>query len=77
MIPEEENGMKFWKMHGEGNDFIIINNMVEKIPHERLPEIVRTLCRRRFSIGADGFIVVDRPEKAATTGCSSSIPTVR
>lgn len=55
--------MKFWKMNGAGNDFIIINNMEEKIPHERLPEIVRTLCRRRFSIGADGFIVVDRPEK--------------
>ena len=26
--------MRFWKMNGAGNDFIIINNMEEKIPAE-------------------------------------------
>ena len=53
--------MKFWKMNGAGNDFIIFNNTEEKIPEADLPRIARTLCRRRLSLGADGLIVVDAP----------------
>ena len=55
--------MKFWKLNGAGNDFILINNMEEKLPHEKLPQLAKTLCRRRFSIGADGMIIVEKPEK--------------
>lgn len=54
--------MKFTKMHGAGNDFIIINNIEEKIPVAELPKVAEKLCHRRFSIGADGFMVVDHPE---------------
>ena len=53
--------MKFWKMNGAGNDFIIINNMEEKIPGEKFPYIAKTLCERHLSIGADGFMVVEKP----------------
>ncbi len=53
--------MKFWKMNGAGNDFIIINNMEEKIPAEKFPYIAKTLCERHLSIGADGFMVVEKP----------------
>lgn len=56
--------MKFWKMNGAGNDFVVINNMEEKIPREKLPTIVKTLCERHLSIGADGFMVVDASDKA-------------
>ena len=56
--------MKFWKMNGAGNDFIIIDNRVEKIPHEKLPNVVKTLCERHLSIGADGFMVVEASNKA-------------
>lgn len=49
-------------MHGAGNDFIIINNMVEKIPLEKYGEIAKTLCTRRLSIGADGLMVVEAAE---------------
>ena len=31
--------MRFTKMHGAGNDFIIINNIEERIPEERLGEM--------------------------------------
>ena len=55
--------MQFWKMNGAGNDFIILNNMVEELPAERFPALARRLCRRRFSIGADGLMVVEKPEK--------------
>ncbi len=57
--------MNFTKMQGVGNDFIIINNMELKIPVEKFPEIAKKLCRRKMSIGADGFMVVDFPDGAA------------
>ena len=56
--------MKFWKMNGAGNDFIIINNMEEKISHEKLPSIIKILCERHLSIGADGFMVVEASDCA-------------
>lgn len=53
--------MKFWKMNGAGNDFLILNNLEERLPAELLPQIARTLCERHLSIGADGMMVVDTP----------------
>ena len=53
--------MKFWKMNGAGNDFIILNNLTEKLPTGDLPRIARILCERHLSIGADGLMVVDAP----------------
>ncbi len=55
--------MKFWKMNGAGNDFIVINNMEEKLQHEKFPEIARILCERHMSVGADGLMVVDKPHE--------------
>ncbi len=53
--------MQFWKMNGAGNDFIVLNNLEERLPTEDFPAIARTLCERHMSIGADGFMVVDAP----------------
>ena len=53
--------MRFTKMNGAGNDFIILNNLEERIPHDRFPDIARTLCHRRLSIGADGLMVIESP----------------
>ena len=53
--------MKFWKMNGAGNDFVILNNLEEHLPLECLPQVARTLCHRQLSIGADGLMVVDAP----------------
>ena len=55
--------MKFWKMNGAGNDFIIVNNIEERIPAEKHSEIVKTLCERHLSIGADGMMFVDKPQQ--------------
>ena len=48
-------------MNGAGNDFIILNNLEEHLPMDRLPQVARTLCERHLSIGADGLMVVDAP----------------
>ena len=55
--------MKFWKMNGAGNDFLILNNLEEHLPEAALPQIARTLCQRHLSIGADGLMVVDAPRQ--------------
>lgn len=57
--------MRFWKMHGAGNDFIIVNNMEARLPHSLFPKVATTLCRRRLSIGADGFMVIERARVGA------------
>lgn len=50
--------MRFWKMNGAGNDFIILNNMEEGLSAEAFPILARTLCAPHRSLGADGFMVV-------------------
>lgn len=57
--------MRFCKMNGAGNDFLIINNLEENLPHERFPTLARTLCHRHLSIGADGLMVVERSTSGA------------
>lgn len=53
--------MKFWKMNGAGNDFLILNNLEEHLPSTAFPYLARTLCQRHLSIGADGLMVIDAP----------------
>ena len=57
--------MKFWKMNGAGNDFIVINNLEEKLPEKLYPNIAKLLCERHLSIGADGMMVVCEPSAAS------------
>ena len=53
--------MKFWKMNGAGNDFIVIDNRDGAVDAAQWPRIARTLCERHLSVGADGLMVVERP----------------
>jgi diaminopimelate epimerase len=55
--------MKFTKMQGAGNDFIIINNILEKLPQDSFSHLAARLCTRRVSLGADGMMFVQKPEK--------------
>ncbi len=52
--------MKFWKMNGAGNDFIIINNIEEQLPENAFSAIAAKICERHLSIGADGLMVVEK-----------------
>lgn len=49
--------MKFTKMQGLGNDFVLVDGLKEKLP-ENLGELSRKLCDRHFGIGADGLVVI-------------------
>ncbi|MEE9474803.1 MAG: diaminopimelate epimerase [Candidatus Hydrothermarchaeaceae archaeon] len=56
--------MRFFKYHGAGNDFVLIDNRGGEIPEERKPDLARQLCNRRFGIGGDGLILVESSSKA-------------
>ena len=55
--------MHFTKMHGAGNDFIIINNIDSAIPESVLPVLAAGLCAQHVSVGADGMMVVAAPRQ--------------
>lgn len=57
--------MNFTKMHGTGNDFIMINDLDLKYLNQE-SEIAKKICHRRFGVGADGLILV-RPSETADT----------
>ena len=55
--PEDEvNLLKFSKMNGAGNDFVVVNRAVA--PYVFTEESIRRLCDRRRGIGADGLILL-------------------
>ncbi len=54
--------LPFTKMHGLGNDFIVINNFKGDLPD--LSSKAQKLCDRRFGIGCDQLLVI-RPSEVA------------
>lgn len=50
--------MKFTKMHGIGNDFVVVDCLSESLPEDRLADISRKVNDRKFGIGGDGLILV-------------------
>jgi diaminopimelate epimerase len=56
--------VKFSKMQGLGNDFIVVDDREEALREEDLPDLGRRLTDRHFGIGGDGLILV-RPSSVA------------
>jgi len=54
----------FVKMSGTGNDFILIDHRKPRLAREIMPEFARLVCRRRFSVGADGLIFIEDSDRA-------------
>ena len=50
------------KMSGAGNDFIIIDHRSQFIPVAFHAQFAQMVCRRRFSVGADGLILIEDAE---------------
>ncbi len=53
--------LRFTKMEARGNDFILIDDREDQIGEEKKGQIARFLCRRRFSVGADGVLFLCAP----------------
>ena len=55
----------FTKMHGLGNDFIVVDNFNGRIKLNK--EQITFLCNRHKGIGADGLILVESAENVGST----------
>lgn len=55
--------LRFSKMHGAGNDFVIIDR--RRVPLALAPERVRRIADRHTGVGCDQLITIDPPRTAA------------
>ena len=53
--------LAFTKMHGLGNDFVVVDATRE--PFALTPAQIRALADRRFGVGCDQVLVVERPSR--------------
>ena len=56
--------VRFTKMHGLGNDFVVIDAVTE--PFEPTTEQVRALADRNFGVGCDQLLLVEPPRNEET-----------
>jgi len=55
--------IKFTKMQGTGNDFVVINAMREKMPAD-MSSFARKVSDRKFGVGCDQLLIVDKSRAA-------------
>lgn len=61
---ERTSPIPFTKMHGSGNDFVVIQLPQPAMEDVDLPEFTRRVCRKGTGIGADGVILISPSETA-------------
>lgn len=54
----------FVKMHGIGNDFVMVDAVSQDLRAASLPDLARSMCHRRFGVGSDGLILVEKGAQA-------------
>lgn len=54
--------LEFTKMHGLGNDFVVIDGY--STPVHLTAEQIRAIADRRFGVGCDQLLLVERPDSA-------------
>ena len=62
-MSDDSRTLSFTKMHGAGNDFVVLDGIRERLPGD-LADFSRRISDRHFGIGADQVLVV-RDSKAA------------
>jgi len=60
----DERRIPFFKMHGGGNDFVLIDHRERFIPVPEQPRFARRLCAGKTGVGADGLILLENSDKA-------------
>lgn len=63
--------MQFFKAHGAGNDFVVLDEVWGEVP-ANLTQWAAALCCRRTGIGADGVLVIRRSLQPIAMECWNS-----
>lgn len=50
--------VEFAKMHGAGNDFVVLDNRWYRFSDDELSALAADWCRRRYGVGADGLLAL-------------------
>lgn len=53
--------LKFTKMQGNGNDFIVVDEFEFPVPEDKKAAFAKKYCDRRFGVGADGVLFLAKP----------------
>ena len=56
--------MTFYKYQALGNDYILVEDLDENTASVKFDVLAENLCRRKFSIGADGLLVLKNSNEA-------------
>lgn len=56
-MSSSQRSLRFTKMHGAGNDFVVLDALHDELP-EDLSALARRIAHRRFGIGCDQVLVV-------------------
>lgn len=59
-IKKEKDAITFTKMHGTGNDFVILQDIPKF--DASLSELAQKICDRRFGVGGDGMMIAKKEE---------------
>ncbi|MBM3803617.1 MAG: diaminopimelate epimerase [Acidimicrobiia bacterium] len=63
--------MRFSKLEGLGNDFIVVN--AEAASETTVPGLARRICDRHYGVGADGLLVYSKEDSAGGADFSMRI----
>jgi diaminopimelate epimerase len=58
--------IRFTKMSGSGNDFLVIDNRAGAVRDDEAGALTTRLSRHRLSVGADGIVLISRPNPGAS-----------
>ena len=64
-LPETGHGLRFARMHGCGNDFVVIDDRAGLWLAQR-EKLAQEVCDRRKGLGGDGLILIEKGREAAT-----------
>jgi len=58
---QNKNKILFTKLEATGNDFILIDLNIQKLP-DNFISLIPKICNRHFGIGADGILIIEKDD---------------
>jgi diaminopimelate epimerase len=66
-MKKKSKQINFTKMVASGNDFVVIDQGLKTKDQRLLKDLARNICNRKFGVGADGLLVLEKSKVADLT----------